>query len=127
MNNTQILDSLFSQFIRLREADEYGMVECITCGERMPWQLAQAAHFNSRRHLASRWMVINVHSSCNRCNVEMNGNLEVYRERLVELYGEETVLGLEKLKSEDVKFSKVDINQMITEYRKLVNELKSVL
>ena len=67
------LDKWFSQYIRLRRADANGLVECFTCGKIDHWKKQQAGHFQSRRHLTTRWNELNVQVQCVRCNMLNQG------------------------------------------------------
>lgn len=67
------LDTIFSQFIRLRNADVNGNVQCVTCGKQDHWKKMQAGHFASRKHYSTRWDEINVQVQCVGCNVYRYG------------------------------------------------------
>ena len=54
------LDKWFSLYIRLRDADENGVVICFTSGRAYPYKNIHAGHFMSRRCLSTRWCEINV-------------------------------------------------------------------
>ena len=50
------LDKWFSLYIRLREANEFGMVQCFTCGIVRGYKDGmQNGHFQSRKHLSTRF------------------------------------------------------------------------
>ena len=53
------LDKVFSQYIRLKDADHAGYVSCFTCGVTKNWREVDAGHFQSRGKYATR---------CKRCN-----------------------------------------------------------
>jgi hypothetical protein len=53
------LDSIFSQYIRLRYSKNE-ISECVTCGKQDHWKKLQAGHFVSRKHYATRWDEDNV-------------------------------------------------------------------
>ena len=59
---------LFSKFVRLRDADEYGMCRCITCGRLFYWLEGDAGHFITRDHKATKFHPMNVHAQCPMCN-----------------------------------------------------------
>ena len=65
------LDKWFSLYIRLREANEYGMCQCFTCGiVRHYKEGMQNGHFQSRKHLATRFSEDgNCEVQCVKCNV----------------------------------------------------------
>ena len=50
------LDAIFSQYIRLKDADHNGNVTCFTCGKVEHYKKGmQCGHFQSRKHLATRF------------------------------------------------------------------------
>jgi len=62
------LDKVFSQYIRLKDADHAGYVSCFTCGVSKHWKEVDAGHFQSRGKYATRWNEENVRNQCKRCN-----------------------------------------------------------
>ena len=64
------LDIIFSKYIRLKDADPSGNVECYTCGVVKQWEKdgMQAGHFMSRKHTITRWDEQNVKPQCYTCN-----------------------------------------------------------
>ena len=49
------LDVVFSQYIRLSNADNNGYCNCVTCNKTFFWKEIQAGHFMSRKHYSIRW------------------------------------------------------------------------
>lgn len=66
---TNRLDKLVSKIVRLRDH------ACVTCGSV---NTPQAGHFESRRHMATRWALDNVHRQCSNCNLYLKGNMVEY-------------------------------------------------
>jgi len=62
------LDKVFSQYIRLKDADHAGYVSCFTCGVSKNWREVDAGHFQSRGKYATRYHEDNVKPQCKRCN-----------------------------------------------------------
>ncbi len=61
----------FSLYIRLRDADNKGIITCITCGAKHFWKgtnQVNAGHFMSRKHNATKYDEMNVHGQCVACN-----------------------------------------------------------
>jgi hypothetical protein len=79
---TDDLDIIFSQLIRLKEADEFGMVKCFTCEEIKHWKQMQCGHFVSRAKMPTRFSEKNCRPQCKTCNEDKRGNLAVFSERL---------------------------------------------
>ena len=83
----EILDKIFSKFIRLRGADHRGFNSCFTCGSIMHWKKLQCGHFISRRHMSLRFDQKNCFPQCNECNCNKNGNMEIYRSKIIQRFG----------------------------------------
>jgi len=118
------LDTIFSQYIRLREADSSGFVECFTCGKRSHFKSGmQAGHFQSRRHYATRWDERNVQVQCVGCNMFKGGEQFLFAKALDEKYyagiSDELYITAQTI----VKFSNLDIELLTTKYQELVKEL----
>ena len=115
------LDSVFSKYIR-HKYSKNGLVACYTCGVVKPIKQMQNGHFQSRKHLSTRWSEDNCRPQDVGCNVFK--------------YGEQYKFG-EKLKKEGIdvealifksrqlqKFNKVELQEMIDEYKAKLNEYK---
>lgn len=76
------LDRVSSRYIRLRDMEADGKITCYCCGKRVAWQKAHCMHLIDRVHMATRYLILNLHSGCFECNVEKDGNLEVYAAKL---------------------------------------------
>jgi hypothetical protein len=113
------LDTVFSQYIRLRYAKNE-IAECVTCGKKDHYKKLQCGHFQSRRHYSTRWDEDNVGVQCYGCNISNQGQQFLFAK----------YLGLDKaeemfLKSKQVvKFTDNDLQDMIIYYK---NKLKEFL
>lgn len=117
------LDKYFSLFIRLRNADSNGMVRCFTSGKIMHYKKAQAGHFISRRHFATRWDEINVQVQSVAENIYNQGNAPVFTQKLKEKYGEKAVELLLIKKDNICKIGKFELQYLIKEYKQKLKEL----
>lgn len=118
------LDTIFSEYIRLRYADN-GIVECFTCGKRAHWKdNMQAGHFQSRKHYATRWDEINVQVQCKACNVFRYGEQFIFGNRLDAKYGEGTAEKLHRKALRSIKLSTNELVLLINKYKDLTNTLK---
>lgn len=113
------LDTVFSLYIRLRYADNRGMAKCFTCGKVDHWKKLQAGHFQSRRHFSTRWNEENVQVQCQSCNLYNQGQQYIYAKNLGLELAESLSLKAQKL----VKFSIVDLEEMIAHYQHEVKKL----
>ena len=119
------LDKWFSLYIRLRDANEYGMVQCFTCGIVRHYKDGmQNGHFQSRKHLATRFDEENCQVQCVKCNMFSQGEQFKFGINLDAKYGEGTAEELEFLARTTMKFSNYDYEDKISYYGLLVKNLK---
>jgi len=114
------LDTIFSKYIRLKDADFKGNCICVTCGRSYYWKEIQAGHFISRKHYSTRWDERNVKPQCYSCNVMRYGEQYKYSKYL----GIELSEDLLNLSYKIVKFSNPELMEMTLTYNKLVQELE---
>lgn len=117
------VDIEFSRYIRRKEADDFGMVRCYTCGKRVPWKQAECGHYIPRAHMATRFLQTNCHSQCFTCNHELRGNISEYRARLVEEYGEDKISQLEGLRTTEKRMLPSDLADLYKLYREMNKHL----
>jgi hypothetical protein len=119
------LDKWFSLYIRLREANEYGMVQCFTCGIVRGYKDGmQNGHFQSRKHLATRFSEDgNCEVQCVGCNIFRSGEQYLFSLRIDEKYGEGRAEELEQLARTTLKISRVEYEEQISYYKNLVENL----
>jgi hypothetical protein len=106
------LDSVFSQYIRRKDAKNE-IAECVTCGKKDHWKKLQCGHFQSRRHYSTRWEENNVGVQCYGCNITNQGQQFLFAKYLGLDKAEEMVLKSKQI----VKFSDNDLQDMITYYK----------
>ena len=117
------LDSLFSQYIRIRNADHLGRVKCFTCGVEKHWKEQQAGHFQSRSHHSTRWDEVNVQVQCVKCNMFRQGEQYKFGMYLDQRFGEGTAEELEIRSKTIVKLNRVDYEEAIESYKQKIKEL----
>ena len=119
------LDKWFSLFIRLRSANEYGMVQCFTCGIVRGYKDGmQNGHFQSRKHMATRFDEENCQVQCVACNMFRQGEQFKFGMNLDAKYGEGKAEELEFLARTIYKVSRVEYEEQISYYKNLVENLK---
>ena len=119
------LDKWFSLYIRLRDANEYGMVQCFTCGVVRGYKDGmQNGHFQSRKHMATRFHEDNCQIQCLKCNIFDSGQQYLFSLRLDEKYGEGTAEELEFLARTTFKISRAEYEDYISYYKNIVENLK---
>lgn len=110
------LDNLVRKIIKAR--DNY----CIVCGEYKPLVVG---HYMKRRHLNTRWSVINCNGICLDCNREDNSEDTVYREKLIEMYGLEVIDNLEFSARQNAVFFDCDLKDIEKELKKILKEIEN--
>jgi hypothetical protein len=110
------LDREFSIFIRRRDAKN----GCITCGK----PIKDAGHYIPRARHQFRWDDKNCHGQCLRCNWTLESNHDIYRLKMIELYGKDYVELIEAESHKNYHFPTGEIKVLITYYRQL-NKFKS--
>ena len=119
------LDTIFSLYIRLRDATDEGMVQCFTCGKVAHYKTGmQNGHFQSRRHLATRFDEINCQVQCVGCNMFKSGEQFKFHLNLNAKYGEDTSINLQHKAMQSVKITRVEYQDYISYYKEAVENLK---
>ena len=104
----------------IRERDK--KLGCISCGG----EVQQAGHYFSQgQHSALRFGLpdslayFNTNGQCIKCNMYLHGNLIRYRQGLIERYGEEFILNLEKEADDNrlKKWNRAELEEIIQTYK----------
>lgn len=122
------LDKVFSEYIRLRDADRYGTCKCITCNRFFLWNEGDAGHYMQRDRLATRYDERNVNAQCKYCNRFRSGEQYIHGIKIDEKYGEGTAQTLVLISR--VKGCKLDllwIDIKLKHYKEKVKKLKGQL
>ena len=119
----------FSRFIRLRDTSHIdGFAQCITCKKKKHPKDGDAGHFVSRSHNATLFLEDNVHFQCKACNNpnwNAGGTAKVYREVMIDMYGEDVVLEIEKTSLIPKRFTDMEYIAMTQDYQEKVEKLLS--
>lgn len=108
--------------IKTTGSPDYGM--CFTCGSSVSYQEGQCGHFISGRGNSLFFEKHNSHYQCAECNTSKGGNPEVYREKMIDLYGIEEVERLESLRHVPVKIREDEFRDKFTFYQSKFRDLK---
>ena len=117
------VDKWFSLYIRLKNALPNGLTVCWTCSAVKHYKEMHAGHFQSRRHLATRWDELNVQVQCPRCNLFNQGEQYTFGRLLDARLGKGTSDKLYKLSRTTVKFMRHDYLGKIHDYKYKVKKL----
>jgi hypothetical protein len=124
-NEIHKCDRAFSTYIRISSSDARGICKCFTCEYSGFWKRdgIECGHFKSRQHLATRWMILNANPQCTRCNQMLDGNLEPYKEALLEVHGDNI---LDYLEEESNKITSLSVEDVRDIRLKIEARLKKV-
>ena len=118
------LDTVFSRYIRLRDAMPSGTFRCISCGKIKPIEQADCGHFHSRTHMSTRFDEDNCHAECRYCNRFSADHIIGYRENLIKKIGEQRFKLLDIKAHETKKWSHFELEQLSKYYRALADKLQ---
>lgn len=124
-----LADKVFSLFIRKRDSDKEGFIECVCCGGRFHVEqkdnngdkVVQCLHFVVRTVYSLRYSEIACHAGCTWCNNDMDKNpkglaYRQFRKYLVSCIGEMDVRELETQRRNINKLSEGDLRDIIFRY-----------
>lgn len=121
---TSELDIHFALFIKLRDADANGTITCFVSGERVFWRDSEAAHWQKRAHMGTRWNEKNVHA----CTVESNRfdpeHDKKYTSRMMTKYGMPMCAVIQRLALSLQKWTRPELEEKIEYYKSEVARLK---
>jgi len=111
------------KLVRLKAANENGLVQCVTCSKWAHWKDMQGGHFISRG--SKRWKLVeeNVHTQCPGCNGfgMKYGNAEaVYTAYMIDMYGRDFVDEMLRTKGEPKKFTWAEVEEIDAEFSALI-------
>ena len=116
-------DKYFSEFIRLRDSDEQGMVTCVTCSHRGHWRQLQNGHWITRGHEATRFDELNCNTQCRGCNY--NGGQHLRHEAaIVRKHGAEAVQKLTDKARATCHRTALDYKFLAETYRSRVEHIR---
>ena len=118
------LDTIFSQFIRLRGSNDEGYGHCFTCDRLKHWKEVHCGHFMSRSKLSTRWMETNCQFQCAKCNLYGAGEQFIFASKLDEFHGKGTAEAILIASNRTRKFSVHELEEMYQYYKKRVDEIK---
>ena len=118
------LDRVFSEYVRLKNADHAGNCKCITCGKTFHYKNIDAGHFVSRRHIIVRFDELNVFPQCKYCNRFLNGLQYEYGKALDARFGKGTADKLVQKSRSTERLETKKIEELFAFYKKKLITLR---
>lgn len=118
-----------SLYVRLKDADCHGYVQCVTCKTRHHWKEMQAGHFIDGHNNTVMFDLRLIHPQCRRCNLKtawgLSGNKVAYTVYMMDIgYTKEDIETFERMKMQSKKFDLAELEQMLEE---ITHKLESLL
>ena len=109
---------------RISAADQFGMVQCVSCDKKLHWKDADGGHYIAKGS-SSYWAleVENVHPQCKGCNCfgMSKGSAEgQYTLWMIDMYGEDFVRQMHQDKRKLKKLYKKDYEDMLQHFNELI-------
>jgi len=114
--------TLLQKLVRMKYADENGNCECVTCGKVGCYKEMDGGHFVSRSHNSTLLVEENIHPQCKRCNNHLRGNVASYSLFMIDTYGMDAMRELVNSKHQIRKFTDVELQDLISEYKGRIKE-----
>lgn len=111
------LDTIFSQYVRLKASDENGYCICYGCLKVYYWTDMQCCHYIPRAHMNTRFLEENCACGCQTCNKHEGGFLSSYSIQFGELIEKNRKGGVEALEEQ----ARMEYNYGISEVKSLIS------
>ncbi len=119
----QVVDAaatILQKLVRVKAADDNGLVKCVTCDKWSHWKDMQGGHFIARG--SKKWKLVeeNIHPQCPGCNGfgMKYGNAEaVYTAYMIDMYGREFVDHMLMTKSQPHKYTRAEVESLVDEWK----------
>lgn len=108
----KMAQQVFNSYIRLRDN---GLL-CISCNKK-PLKENAGHYFSAGGHSSLRYNEDNVHLQCEHCNTFLSGNLLNYQVGIQQRIGAERLLILHQKAHEIKRWSKEELEEIITKYK----------
>ena len=115
---------LVSEYVRRKDANRDGLVECVTCGKWYHWRSAHAGHFVPKKKGSAVYFDLrDIHPQCANCNVWQRGNLHAYYDYMLDTYGQDVIDELKQLGRTSLKITRDEYADRIKAMRELIQAL----
>ena len=121
------LDRVFSLYIRIKYADENGIVTCFVCDKPYHYLKLDNGHYVSRGNKATRYLEENCYPQCKWCNSIHNDNPKPFKEA-IERYKPGLTSWLEEQDTSAVyRYDLSDLKEMLITYQAKLKIVQSKL
>ena len=119
-------DRVFSIYVRMRDADQDGYANCITCRKTSHWKALQNGHFVSRACNRLRFDDENCNAQCVGCNMFKGGEQYEYARQLDLKYGDGTAEKLHAQRHISHKLTITELEQIIEDAKAYIKEVETL-
>lgn len=116
-------DKWFGRYIRLRDTDEDGYGQCISCSAWKPYSELDCGHFVNRGRMSLRYNEVNCNAQCRDCNRFDEGNNVGYVRGMLKKWGQDAVDLLESKKRQIRRYAGWEYTEIAKYYRRQVKAL----
>lgn len=119
--------TLLQKLRRMESADNNGMCQCVSCIKVLHWKEMQGGHFIPRGKSPTLLEETNIHPQCPPCNgfgMKYGDSEKNYTLYMLDMYGRDHVNWLLSIKDMPWKWSRVDLEAKIAEYKARIRELE---
>lgn len=113
---------LVSLWVRQSNADDRGIVRCVTCRAFRHWRYADTGHFVSRRHLATKFYLKNLGCQCKQCNGPGDGEPQKFARYIDRKHGLGTAKEIEYMAMKAVNWGRIEYIELIEDYKELLKK-----
>lgn len=120
---TQFWD-VFSLYIKKKYTKD-GILKCYTCGAELVIGTSncQGGHYYTKKGFPALYFhENNVRTQCYHCNISLGGNVNIFREKLLQEIGEEGIRELDEKRHGQIKITKSEYLNLISIYKEKIKE-----
>ena len=117
---------LFSRYVRLRDSDDEGFCNCVTCGVKDYWKNMQAGHAIGGRTNALLFDEEIVNAQCRACNIFRGGQYEKYAIVMIDRHGLDKYRQMVNKKHEIKRFTEKELYELVQKFKELGDALEAV-
>lgn len=126
INYKKKLWDIFSKVIRMCDADDNGMVKCISCDKVDHWKTMDCGHYLPKSlGLSIYFEETNCAPQCSGCNRWRHGNQPKYALALIKRYGDDILEELDKKQKNFRQIKSWEYEELIEKYQKELTNLQA--